>query len=585
MASKLSLFLAELKRRKVYRVAAVYLAVGAAISLGVPDLFGAFGLPDAAAQFVILLIVIGFPIALVLAWAYEVRPEESRQASSDGADAAASTGSPASADPSLSRDVEQQERKSIAVLPFVDMSPEGDQEYFCDGMAEELINALTKVKGLRVAARTSSFHFKGKAEHVREIGRTLGVRSVLEGSVRRAEDRLRVTAQLVSAEDGYHLWSESYDRDLTDVFAIQDEISRSIVETLRPTLLGEWEGGSGEEKHKLVEAPTRNMEAYDHYLLGRHYWEGRYKEGLATALRHFEKAVKLDPEYALPHTGLADSYTVLGLYGYLRPEVAHSKATAAAARALDLDEGLSEAHGSLGFYEMFVGLDWEKGAFELEKAIELKPDNAKAHAWLGFLRCLQGRFQEAFDELYVAQRLDPLSPYITGLIAATHSYSGEPKTAVALLEEALGKDPDDLFLVWLLDAAYLHVDRYDEAMRMAERAEVLSGGAWHFKSSTALTHAWAGRADKAAEVRDELCAAADSVNVSPIWLAWIHMGLGEREEAILQLERAVAACVPYVFTLTQDPIFSSLWPDPRFRELASKVGTGVVSRAWERRES
>jgi len=389
----------------------------------------------------------------------------------------------------------------------------------------------------------------------------------------------------VSVEDGYHLWSENYDRELEDVFAIQDEISRSIVETLRPTLLGEEEADKGEGELKLVVAPTRSMEAYDYYLLGRHYWEGRYKEGLATALRHFEKAVELDPEYALPYTGVADSYTVLGLYGYLRPEVAHSKAKAAALRALELDKGLSEAHGSLGFYEMFLGLDWEKSATELRKAIELKPDNAKAHVWIGYLRCLQGRFQEAFDELGVAQRLDPLSTYITGLAAATHNFAGESDTAVTLLEEALRKDPDDLFLVWLLEAAYLHVQRYVHAMRLAERAEVLSGGAWHFKSSTALTYAWAGRVDKTAAVRDELYAAADTEYVSPIWLAWIHIGLGQKKEAISQLERAVTESTPYVFTIPQDPIFFPLWPDPRFRELASQVGSGVVSRGWERAEA
>jgi tetratricopeptide (TPR) repeat protein len=394
-----------------------------------------------------------------------------------------------------------------------------------------------------------------------------------------------VTAQLVSVEDGYHLWSENYDRELEDVFAIQDEISRSIVETLRPTLLGEKEGAKGEEERKLVLAPTRSMEAYDYYLLGRHYWEGRYKEGLATALRHFEKAVELDPEYALPYTGVADSYTVLGLCGYLRPEVSHTRATAAALRALELDEGLSEAHGSLGFYELFLGLDWEKSATELRKAIELKPDNAKAHAWLGYLRCLQGRFQEAFDEVAIARRLDPLSSYVSGLAGAVRNYAGEPDTAVALLEEALGKDPDDLFLVWLLESVYLQVQRYVDAMRLAERAEVLSGGAWHFKSSAAATYAQAGRLDQARAVRDELYAAADSRNVSPIWLAWIHIGLGQKKEALFQLERTVTECTSWGFTIPQDPIFSPLWPDPRFRELAGKVGSGVVSRAWERAEA
>ena len=235
MESKLSVFFAELKRRKVYGIAALYVAVGVTISLAVPDLFDALLLPGWAARFVIVFVVLGFPIALVLAWAYEVRPEAPRSAELEGTELVTPSGASMAG-----ATIEHEPRPSIAVLPFVDMSPDQDQEYFCDGMAEELMSAFTKVKGLRVAARTSSFHFKGRSEDVREIGSQLGVRAVLEGSVRRAEERLRVTAQLVSVEDGFHLWSGNYDRVLSDVFAIQDEISRSIVESLRPTLLGEW---------------------------------------------------------------------------------------------------------------------------------------------------------------------------------------------------------------------------------------------------------------------------------------------------------------------------------------------------------
>ena len=393
LASKLSIFLAELKRRRVYGIAVLYAAVGVAISLGVPDLFDALLLPGWTARLVIVILALGFPIALVLAWAYEVKPEDPRPTEPDGRPAEKEGRGAVSSPGDLAAGTitEQEPPPSIAVLPFVDMSPDQDQEYFCDGMAEELINALTKVESLRVAARTSSFHFKGKSENVREIGGQLAVRAVLEGSVRRAEDQLRVTAQLVSVEDGYHLWSESYDRELKDVFAIQDEISRSIVDSLRPTLLGE-------EEHTLVTPPTRSLEAYDHYLRGRHYWEGRYEKGLETALRYFEKAVEMDPEYALPYTGVADSYAVLGLYGYLRPQGAGERAKSMAERAVELDDGLSEAHASLALYHLLYSWDWDRGGAEFRRAIELNPDNAKAHVWLGLLRAVQGRFEEAVEQ-------------------------------------------------------------------------------------------------------------------------------------------------------------------------------------------
>ncbi len=561
MASKLSLFFAELKRRKVYRVAAIYAAVGVAISLAVPDLFGALLIPAWATRLVIVFILIGFPVALVLAWAYEVKPEGKEAVPSPDA---------------LSPGVitEQEQLRSIAVLPFVDMSPEGDQEYFCDGMAEELINALTKVKGLRVAARTSSFYFKGRSEDVREIGRQLAVRVVLEGSVRRSEDKLRVTAQLVSVEDGYHLWSENYDRELKDVFAIQDEISRSIVDTLRPTLLGE-------EERKLVEAPTRSLEAYDHYLVGRHYWEGRYEKGLETALRHFEKAVEIDPDYALPHTGVADSYSVLGLFGYVRPEEARRRARSAAQRAVALDDGLSEAHASLGFYQMFLGWDWEESVAEFSRAIELNPDNAEAHLWLGAQRGLQGRFEEAFDELAVAQRLDPLSNYIASLSAVVHNLVGDFDTASKMLEQVVTRDPDYLFGIWISTWTCSLMSRHDDAIRLGERAVALSDDALHFKSWLGAAHGWAGAHDRARAILEDLYACGDSQYVSPLWLAWIQIPLGEKEQALDSFAKAVAERVPYVFEIHQEPLYSLLWSDPRFTELANRVGSGVVARAWD----
>ena len=554
MASKFSIFFAELKRRKVYGIAALYVAVGVAISLAVPDLFDALLLPVWSARFVIVSVVLGFPIALVLAWAYEVRPEAPRPAEREG--------------------TKHEPRQSIAVLPFVDMSPDQDQEYFCDGMAEELMNAFTKVKGLRVAARTSSFHFKGRSEDVRKIGSQLAVRSVLEGSVRRADERLRVTAQLVSVEDGYRVWSGNYDRELKDVFAIQDEISRSIVESLRPTLLGE-------EEHTLVTPPTWSLEAYDHYLRGRHYGEGRYEKGLETALRYFEKAVEIDPEYALPHTGVADSYAVLGMYGYLRPKKAGERAKAAAERAVELDDGPSEAHTSLGFCHMLFGWDWERSAAEFLKAIELSPQNAKAHLWLGLQHGRQGQFEEALRETAIAERIDPLSNYVASISASIRYFARDFQKSAELLEQIMARDPSNLFTVWVLSSVYNDMSRHADAVRMGELAVVLSNDALHFKSWLGHIYGRAGMHDRARAILNDLHSREDSQYISPLWLAWLHLGLGENEHALDMLAQAVTEGTPYLINLHQSACYDPLRSEPRFTELASQVGSGVVATSYD----
>jgi serine/threonine-protein kinase len=578
LASKLGTFLAELKRRKVYGIAALYAAVGVAISLAVPDLFEALLLPEWTARLVIVLVVLGFPIALVLAWAYEVKPESPRPAGAE--DRPAASGRPPEPEargtvsspgpPSADATPDQEPPKSIAVLPFVDMSPDQDQEYFCDGMAEELINALTKVEGLRVAARTSSFYFKGKSEDVREIGGQLAVRSVLEGSVRRAEERLRVTAQLISVEDGFHLWSENYDRELKDVFAIQDEISRSIVEALRPALLGQ-------EQQELVTAPTRSLEAYDHYLRGRHYWEGRYEKGLETALSFFEKAVEIDPAYALPHTGIADAYAVLGMYGYLRPEEASERARTTAERAVELDDGLSEAHASLGFIRLLYSWDWDRSEANFLKAIELNPDNADAHAWLSLQLAVQGRFEEACEEAASAERLDPLSNYIVTISAGVFYFKRDFEKAAELLERVVARDPSYLMAVWILGGTYSQMSRHGDAVRAGERAVTLSNDALFFKGWLGYVYGRAGRQEEARALLDELHACEDSRYVSPLSFLSIDVSLGENERALDRLAQAVAEGTPYLYSIHQDPMVDPLRSDPRFTALTSQVGTGIVA--------
>jgi len=390
----------------------------------------------------------------------------------------------------------------------------------------------------------------------------------------------------VSVEDGYHLWSETYDRELKDVFAIQDEISRSIAETLRPKLLGENASAPGEQEGELVVAPTRSLEAYDEYLLGRHYWENRYKAGLSTALRHFQKAVELDPEFALPYTGVADTYTVLGLMEYLRPDEARHRAGAAARRALELDDSLADAHASMGLYQFWLAWDWEGAALEFLKAIELNPEHAKAHVWLGLLRAEQGRCEEAFDEVGIAQSLDPLSSYIAMLTACVHAEVGDPADAAKLLEPIVARDPEKepnvLLATFLLEWSYALMSKPDLAVPLGEKAVALSNGAGHFRAALGMSYAQAGMINEARTVLEELRSRRGSQHVSPLWLCWIHLGLGELDQVVELFARVVAERSPYAHAVTQERQWQPLWSDPRFIELASKVGSGVVSPAWER---
>lgn len=288
---------------------------------------------------------------------------------------------------------------SIAVLPFADLSPDRDQEYFCDGMTEEIIDALAKVDGFRVVARTSSFAFKGKQQDIREIGKKLNVGAVLEGSVRKDGNLLRVTAQLNSVSDGYHLWSQTYERELKDVFSVQDEIAKAIVNTLQLKL--------------ATPRPKRavNVEAYDLYLQGRYHWNRWRLEGAERGLQFFEQATQKDPKYAAAYAGIADSYAWLGFFGNVAPSEAMPKARAAADKAIALDDTLAEAHTSLGYVKALYDYDWSGAEREFLRAIQLNPGLADAHFGYGIVFLApQERGAEALREMLLARDLDPLRP-------------------------------------------------------------------------------------------------------------------------------------------------------------------------------
>ena len=344
--------------------------------------------------------------------------------------------------------------KSLAVLPFLDLSPDKDQEYFCDGMTEELISELAGIDGLRVVARTSAFQFKGKPQDVRQVGKQLNVTTVLEGSVRKTGGHLRITAQLIGVRDGYHLWSESYDRELRDVFDIQKEISRSIAGALRVSL-----GGSAS-----AVGDTSNLEAYNLYLLGRYHWGKRTESDLDAAVRDFEAAVQVDPAYAKAYAGLADSYLQLGAWASRDPREMMPKATSYAVKALELREGLADAHTSLAAIHLLYDWDVSAARREYERAIALNPGYVTGHWWYAFLLLASGELQEARRELDLALRLDPLSVPILVDAVSFDIESGDPSRALVAAQKALELDPASTLARISLGSALAAQNRLPEAL-------------------------------------------------------------------------------------------------------------------------
>ncbi len=356
---------------------------------------------------------------------------------------------------------------AIAVLPFTNLSSEQENEYFSDGLTEELINALTKVDGLRVVAWSSAFQLKGKPRDIRRIAEQLGVRAVLEGSVRRTNDRLRITAQLVDTTDGHYLWSETYERPLTDVFAIEDEISSAIVGVLRIKL-------TGPAGRSLVTRYTENLQAYHLYLKGRFHWNKRTEGDLYKALGFFEQANKSEPNYAPAYAGIADAYIMLGEHGAAPALSIMRKARAAASRALEIDARLAEAHVSLGSISALYEWNWAEAELHFRRAIELNPSYPTGHHWYGYdYLAPQGRLPEALAELERAHHLDPLSLIITTSVGTIYDMSRQHERAREYYEKVLEMEPRFVRAHLSAGRSYLHQNLCHEAIAMFEKAREL----------------------------------------------------------------------------------------------------------------
>jgi TolB-like protein/tetratricopeptide (TPR) repeat protein len=454
--------------------------------------------------------------------------------------------------------------RSLAVLPFANLSPDPENEYFADGMTDELINALAKLPGLRVVSRTSAFAFKGRQQDVRSIGAQLGVESVLEGSVRRAGRRLRTAVQLVSVADGYQLWSETFDREMEDVFVIQDEISRGIVSTLKLRLLGEAAG-------PLVKLPTDDFEAYTLYLKGRLQWNRRSDDALRQGLQFFQEALARDPDYPLAHVGLADTYVLLGFYTALAPGEAFPRARAAAETALRLDPTLGEAYPSLAYVKMYYEWDWPAALAAFRDAIERNPGYATTHQWLGNCLGLLGRFDASIAAFQRAAELDPLSGIKTAAVGWGYYFARRYADAIAQQRRALEIEPDlAVAHLWYglsleqTGAGEEAVQRFTDALRLLGRDPV--GLAF-------LAHglAVAGRTAEAAARLDELFAMQQDRYVSSYDIAVGCTGLGRHDEALAWLDRGFAERTHWMALLKVDPRLDPLRHYPQFADLLGRM--------------
>jgi serine/threonine protein kinase/tetratricopeptide (TPR) repeat protein len=457
-------------------------------------------------------------------------------------------------------------RSSVAVLPFADLSPEQHLGYLCDGVADEITSGLSRISGLRVAARTSAFQFKGKADDVRRIGQALGVDAVLEGSIRAAGTRLRVTTQLVNVSDGYYLWSERFDREAGDVFAVEDEISNAVVAALR----GQFAGLDGGE---LLARGTRDLEAYTLYLKGRYHWNKRTEEGLRVAATLFQSAIDRDPAYGPAYGALADVFVTLGMYGAARSSDVMPKAKAAALQALAIATTVKGTQATLGTVAAMYDWDWSLAERLFTRAVETDRDHPTTHHWYATHYLLpQRRFRQADQALSRALELDPLSLIISVSLGLASFLGRNYDEAVRRFEATLALDGGFAMGHFFLGQTLTEMGRYRDAVSALERAIALTGGSPDMKASLGYAHARAGDEGAARRVLEDLSALASERYVSPVLPVHVHIGLGEIDTAMQVLERAEAVRAADLVWIGVRPVFDPLRDLPRFTALCERVG-------------
>ena len=454
-------------------------------------------------------------------------------------------------------------KRSIAVLPFVDISPAKEHDYLCDGIAETLINALNSIKDLHVPGRTSTFSFKGKDLDVREIGQKLNVETVLEGSVQVSGDRLRVTARLTNVADGYQLWSDNYNQKTDDIFTIQDDIAQKIMSVLKIKLLGE-----KEKPTQLVKHYTENREVYNLYLKGRYLWNKRNKDDLIKSIEYFQEAVNKDPSFALGYSGLGMAYVALGASELGPSKEAFPKGKEAAVKALEVDPNLDEAHVILGAVLNWYERDFPGADREFKKAIDLNPGNGNAHHWYAWLLMNSGRSEEAIKVMLLARDLDPLAPRINADVGWIIYYARDYPRAVEELKKSIEMFPEHAGNYFRIARVYLQMAKYKDAIesiiRFAEQP--------NFVPTLAYAYAISGKKEKAQEILDDILKNLEHQYFSLVQIAEVYVALGDKKQAFFWLDKALSESEHTVSMLKILPEFDPLRSDPRFTELLRRAG-------------
>jgi TolB-like protein/Flp pilus assembly protein TadD len=568
-------FFAEVKRRNVYKVAIAYGAVAWLLTEVATQVFPFFEIPNWVVRLVVLVIIAGFPIAVVIAWAFELTPEGLKR--TEIADAKYPLGrSPKRAwiyiviiagaisvgifflgryTSPKQREANELPGKSIGVLPFVDLSQAKDQEYFCDGISEEILDALAKVEGLRVVARTSSFSFKGKNADVAQIAQKLNVENVLEGSLRREGNRIRITAQLINARNGFHIWSETFERELQGVFAVQDEITRSIVDAL---------------KIKLAVAPPahaeQNTEAYDLYLQGLYFSNKSDEEQLRKALALFQHALDKDPTLSRAWTGIAKAWYWLA-DAYLKPLEAYPAVESAATKALELNERDAEAHCYLSEAKRVLHWDLNGAERELKRALEIDANSSSAHLFSANLYLCSGDLDEVPREMHEAERLDPLSAIVSDLQASLYVNLDRLEDALSAVRRTLTIDPNYIYVEPTVARVYREQGKLDDALAIYLKAREMTHEP---TAGLAITYARLGRESEARRVLQQLIDKANRSYVAGEQIATVFVALDDHDEAFRWLNRAVDEHSANIISTRRE--LRPLHSDARFPELLRRMG-------------
>ncbi len=576
-------FFAELKRRNVYKVAIAYAVVAWLLMQVATQVFPFLEIPNWATRLVIMLLALGFPIALIIAWAFELTPEGLKRTEFADELPKKSVRSrtwiyvviiASAISVSLfflgrytnSKQSAELPAKSIAVLPFDNQNRDPDTDYLSDGIPESISNSLSQLPNLKVMSRNSVFHYKGKDTDAQAVAKELKVQAVLMGRVTQRGGGLSISVELINAQDNSEIWGQQYNRKLADVFAIQEEIAKEISEKLRLKL-------SGAERQQLAKRPTENLKAFQYYMQGRGYISRRTRENLLTAIRYCDKALEEDRNYALAYAGLADAYGTLGAYGYIAPIEGRRKAEEAARKALALDENLAEAHAALGYsYTLFAPSNFSLGDRELRHAIELSPSLALAHSTLGNSLVRQGRLDEGLEEILKARELDPLSSIIARVVALPYYLKRDYARALELLRQANELGP--AFTTTWEVGVYIQNQLFNETLAELEKAKRERKNDSILIYDTGLVYAAQGKRVEALQIIKELEEISGASLSQAHWMAKIYAVLNEKELAFSWLERGLAtgAIGPFY---KDDPVWDPIRSDPRFEALVEKMFTPI----------